>query len=78
MGWKRTLSEEERKESRKRARSNFQIKMARACDRVIQEIKANPPHLICWLKGRVNLSRANKIREEMEEKGRVTSLGALP
>jgi hypothetical protein len=48
--------------------------MARAYDRVMREIKENPPGLICWLKGKVNLSRANKILEEMEEKKCVTSL----
>jgi hypothetical protein len=66
MGRKRTLTDAEREESRKRARSNFQIKMAEACNRVLEEIQANPPHLLCWLKGGVNLERANKIREELE------------
>jgi len=74
MGRKRTLSEEKIKACQRRARSNFQIDMARAYDRVMREIKENPPGLICWLKGKVNLSRANKILEEMEEKKCVTSL----
>lgn len=67
MGRRRTLTDEERMESRKRARSNFQIKLKEACNRVMEEIQDNPPHLICWLKGGVNLSRANELKSALEK-----------
>ncbi len=63
---KRTLTNQERREGRKRGRSNFQIRMAKACNQVMEEIQENPPGLICWLKGGVNLSRAEKIRKDLE------------
>ena len=64
MGRKRILTDEEREERRRRP--TVKKKMEAACDRILGEIQENPPHLICWLKGGVNLKRANKIREEME------------
>ena len=63
---KRTLTEKERRECRKRGRSNYQIRLGKACNQVLQDIRENPPRLICWLKGRVNLTRAKRIREEHE------------
>jgi len=40
--------------------------MIEACDRAVKEMRENPPHLICWLRGGVNLPRAEKIREKIE------------
>ena len=66
MRRKRILTDEEREERQRKGRSNFQNKLAEVCNQVLEEIQENLPHLICWLKGGVNLERANKIREEME------------
>jgi hypothetical protein len=68
MGRLRTLSEVERRKGQEKGRSNLQILMAEACAQVMQEIRENPPHLICWLRGGVNLQRANEIREELEKR----------
>ena len=72
MGRKRIFTDEEREERRKRP--TLKMKLEAACDQVLKEIQENPPRLICWLQGGVNLSRANKIREEIEKRERVTSV----
>ena len=40
--------------------------MARKCDNVIAEIRANPPGLKGWLNGEIDLDRMLKLKEEIE------------
>lgn len=63
---RRTSTQQESSEGRRRGRSNFQIKGAKACDQVITAIQDNPPGLICWLKGGVNLARAKDLEGFLE------------
>jgi hypothetical protein len=64
---KSILIEQKRKEVRKKGRSNFEVKMAEVCKRVVRGIRGNPPGLICWLKGGVNLTQANEIKNLLEK-----------
>jgi len=68
MGRERTSSEDERKERRRSGRSNFQIEFARASDRLIRKMRENPPNLLCWLRGGVDLPRAKEIQEDLEKR----------
>ena len=65
MGRKRILTDEEREERRRRP--TLKMKLEAACDQVLEEIQENPPHLICWLKGGINLDRANELKSLIEK-----------
>ena len=67
MEKEQTSSRKEEKERERRRLSDFRIKIAAAYEKVMQEIGGDPPRLICWLRGGVNLPRANKIREDIEK-----------
>jgi len=65
MGRKRVLTDEERKE--RKGRPTFKMELEKACEEVVKEIQDNPPHLICWLRGGINLERANELKSALEK-----------
>jgi hypothetical protein len=67
MAPKRTLTENERKILQRRGRSKFRFQWRAACEKVVREIQENPPRVTLWLKGKVDLPRALRIKEQIEK-----------
>ncbi len=61
------MSDDEKKDGGGRVRSNFQTKMEQACDQLMREMREHPPRLTCWLRGGVNVERANEIKIFLEK-----------
>ena len=51
-----------------------QKKIAIAVNAYITRIKEHPPHVTGWLKGKIDLPRMLKLKKEIEEVDRFTSI----
>lgn len=43
-----------------------QRKMQRACDRILKQMRKNPPNMKGWLKGGIDVQRMKQLKWEIE------------
>ncbi len=60
------LSNRRPKNPKYRYLGNIQRKIQIACDKIIEEMRENPPNMLGWLRGGINVKRMNHLKKEIE------------